>query len=315
VQDLEVSDTTTLFAVIGDLLWFSLHPFTQWLQLPLGSNIGAIPSIALLRVSEDEEILFVATSKAGLLYVRLVGSYPATISNYNTHGYLSVSDITTMQQAPYPMVGIAPPSKIFVAPAFGVWIPMTLPVAQINCLAQSASSGIVLIGTNEGVYRYNGGNAERVGLQGRSITTLNTTKDNTFYAGTDDGFYRSRTDGASWTRTDAGTVLTAVGTPWVLLPPTIESGSSWPVTVVLDTDDRPHEITGRVLSVLDELVLPSGHQRYRDAVVVRYSIENPGADPKPGRYAWLAYFVRDRGLVWLEESVDGDVVGTSVLLP
>jgi hypothetical protein len=314
VQDLDVSDTTTLFAVIDNSLWFSVNPFTKWMHIPLGTGVGLIQSIALLRISDDEEILFVATSKSGLLFIRLVDSFPTLVSYYNTRGHQSIRDITTMRNAPYPAVGIAPPSTLFIAPSFGLWIPVPIPVSQLNCLTQSALSGMVLIGTDEGLYRYDGVNTVLIGLQGRSVRTLTTTQDNTFYAGTDEGFYRSRSEGASWTRIDEGTVLCAVRTPWVLLPPNFESGTRWDATTILDDAGMQHTITGRVLSVLDELVLPSGHERYRDAVVVRYALETPDGGIDPEAYSWLAYFVRGRGLVWLEETAGGELVGTSILL-
>ncbi|MFA6232704.1 MAG: hypothetical protein WC824_00780 [Bacteroidota bacterium] len=315
VQDLEVSDTTTLFAVIDNVLWFSLNPFTQWMYIPLGSSAGLIQSIALLRISDDEEILFVATSKSGLLYIRLVDSFPTLVSYYNTRGFQSIRNITTMQDAPYPAVGIAPPSTLFIAPSFGLWIPVSLQVTQLNCLAQSALSGVVLIGTNEGIYQYNGVISASISLQGQNVSTLTTTQDNTFYAGTDGGVYRSRSEGASWTRIDGGMVLTAVRKPWVLLPPTFESGTCWEATTILDDADNQRTITGRVLSVLDELVLPSGHERYKDAVVVRYTFETSAGSLEQEPYVWLAYFVRGKGLVWLEESAAGEVVATSMLIP
>lgn len=315
VRDIEVSDTNAVFALVDNQLWLSEYPFTQWMNVPLGSSVGEIHSISLLSISDDEEMLFVATSKSGLICIRLVDSYPTLVTYYNTRGRVSISNISTLQGAPYPLVGIAAPSTLFIAPSFGLWLPATLPVVQINCLVQSALSGMVLIGTNEGIYRYSGANPVPSGLQGRRIHTLNVAGDNTFYAGTDEGFYRSRSEGASWTRIDGGTVITAVRKPWVLLPPTFESGTSWTAAQLVDDADHRHAITGRVLSILDQLVLPSGHGRYRDAVVVRYAFETSTGFPESGRYVWLAYFVRGKGLVWLEESSGGELVGTTMLLP
>ena len=315
VRDIEVSDTNAVFALVDNQLWLSEYPFTQWMNVPLGSSVGEIHSISLLSISDDEEMLFVATSKSGLICIRLVDSYPTLVSYYNTRGRAAIGSISTLQDAPYPLVGIAAPSTLFMAPSFGLWIPVTLHFDQINCLVQSRLSGVVLIGTNDGIYRYSGASPTPSGLQGRSINTLNVAGDNTFYAGTDEGFYRSRSEGASWTRIDGGTVLTAVRTPWVLLPPTFERESSWKAAELVDDAETRYTITGRVLSVLDQLVLPSGHGRYSDAVVVRYAFETSTGFPEPGRYVWLAYFVRGKGLVWMEETSGGELVGTTMLLP
>ena len=132
---------------------------------------------------------------------------------------------------------------------------------------------------------------------------------------TDAGFFRSRSEGETWTRIDGGMVLTGVRHPWTILPARFTNGDSWQAAVLLDSLDVRHEVTGRILSVVDELVLPSGSNRYEDAIVVRYACETASGAPEPGSYCWHAYFVRGKGLVCLEESVDGSTIGTSVLLP
>ena len=314
ISDIENSLSHVLYAVIDGQLWFSLAPYQTWVSFNIFPGTGDINDIAILPVSSREEVLLVATRSVGVATIQLQASIPAQIGYAELSGFENIRALSTSAGAPYPVVGISDPARIFLAPQTGLWIGVSIDSAvQPLCIAQAPARGTVLTGTSSGVYRYDGTPPAPSGLGGRSVHTLRAGSDGAFYAGTDDGFFRSLDDGRTWTRIDGGTVLRRYPAPWQLLPPRFAEGGSWHAIDLLRDTGGSVAVTGRVLHHLDELILPDGRGRFTDAVQVRYAAEQADGTARGDVPVWTAYFVRGTGLVALEESLAGTVVSRSFL--
>ncbi len=314
VQDLEISDPDYLFAVIDHSLWFSARPFLSWSRFMVQPGDGQINDIAILPLEKNQSLLLVATETKGIAYVQLVNSLPAQLVYSERSGYENVRCLVTSPRAPYAAVAISNPPLLFVAPGTGVWIGIPVPTsATLTCVAQSAMTGTVLVGSDQGIYRFNGQPPQASGLQGRMIRALHAGPDNAFYAACDDGFYRSPDEGATWTRIDGGSILARGTTPWQILPVSFDVGSTWHAATLSRTDGTTIAVTGEVLNHFDEIILPDERGRYDDAVVVRFTLGRvPGAG-SGNDYTWTVYFVRGKGIVCIEETSGGSIVAKSYL--
>jgi hypothetical protein len=67
-------------------------------------------------------------------------------------------------------------------------------------------------------------------------------------------------------------------------------------------------VTGRVMHHFDELILPDNRGRYENAIAVRFARESTAGEPAGQSYMWMGYFVRGKGLVYIEESRSASVV-------
>lgn len=303
VSDIESSQSDVLFAVIDRQLWFSRRPFLSWISFSTFPGGESINDIAVLPLGADEEVLFVATESFGIAYIQLHLSLPSQIGYSERSDFERVRKISTCTASPYPAVGLSDPAQLFVAPFPGVWVGIPLDSSIVTtAVAQAPTRGTVLIGSTTGIYRYTGAAPVRSGLHDRHVFALQSAADGAFYAGTDGGVYRSRDDGLTWARIDGGTVVTRYPAPWMLLPPRFDVGSVWHAVDIVGSGDVPMNVTGRVLQHFDELILPRDRGRFDDAILVRFAVERGDGTPSDGSPVWHAWFVRGRGIVYLEES-------------
>ncbi|MBR9974995.1 MAG: hypothetical protein KFF77_05395 [Bacteroidetes bacterium] len=314
VSDIESSQSDVLFAVIDRQLWFSRRPFLSWISFSTFPGGESINDIAILPLHAEQEVLFVATESLGIAYIQLNKSLPAQIGYSERSEFERVRRISTCAASPYPAVGLSDPAQLFVAPFPGVWVGIPLdPSLVTTAVAQAPARGTVLIGSTTGVYRYTGAMPVPSGLHDRHVLALRSAPDGAFYAGTDRGVYRSRDDGLTWTRIDGGTVITRYPAPWMLLPPRFAIGSAWPAVELLGGSGASMTVTGRVLQHFDELILPRDRGRFEDAMLVRFAMEGGNGAPSGSGPVWHAWFVRGRGIVYIEEST-GSVVSSRTFL-
>ncbi|MFA6233202.1 MAG: hypothetical protein WC824_03300 [Bacteroidota bacterium] len=313
VSSLEISGSDNLFAVINNRLWFAQRPFDAWAEFRLNPVSGNINDIAILETA-DQEILIVATEAMGIATIQLVQSMPAQIAYSEGFGFENVIQLSAVASAPYPAVGISNLPMLLVEPQPDVWIGIPVTTSSLlTCVSQSHTSGTILIGSATGIYRFYGSKPVIAGLQGRSIRTLQGSPDGAFFAGTEEGFYRSNDDGLTWTRIDGGSVMIRVTTPWQILPHGFAVGTTWNAASLSRANQTSVTLAGRVIHHFDEIFLPDNRGRYEDVMMVRYAEETPAGDVKAGSYVWTAYFVRGKGLVYLEETSGGQVVAQSFL--
>ena len=309
VGDIESSGSDFLYAVIDRRLWFARRPYLSWASFSLLPGNGEVNDIAILPVTENEEVLLIATESSGIAYVQLYESMPVQLGYSERSGYESIRSIAASAGAPYVAVGISDPPFLFVSPQAGLWVGIPFDDGNtLHCVAQSPSRGTVLVGSNAGIYRFDGNKPALSGLPGKLIRTLRASPDGTFYAGAEDGFYRSRDDGRTWTRIDGGSVLVRVEDPWQLLPTRFAVGVSWQAATLVGSDGIPFAVTGRVMHHFDELILPDNRGRYENAIAVRFARESAAGEVAGQSYMWMGYFVRGKGLVYIEESRSASVV-------
>lgn len=228
VRDLEASYPDRLFAVIDRSLWFARRPFTSWSLYMVQPGDGQINDIAILPLMNDVSLLLVATETMGIAYVHLVNSLPSQLVYSERSGYENVLCLAVSPKAPYPAVAISNPPLLYVAPQAGLWIGIPLSTsATLTCVAQSTTTGTVLVGSDQGIYRFNSDMPALAGLQGRRVRRLHAGSDDAFHAACDDGIFRSRDDGSTWTRIDGGSIVVRVNTPWQILPDRFDVGSTW----------------------------------------------------------------------------------------
>lgn len=309
VADVDADIDGAVFAVIEKQLYVRRAPSYDWAPFSISSIASGVNRISILPISNFESILFVARESDGLAQVYLLSSYPAQFSVSERYDSESLIDVRSSRTSPYAAVAVANPPKVYVAPqGLNLWASVPLLISDpLTAICQSDRSGTVLIGSENGVYRFDGAPAQQSGLQGEHVLSLHYGPDGAFYCGTRSGTYRSANDGIIWTRIDRGSVITRETTGLTLLPQTCSVASSWDAGSVIVDGSGPLPLTGRVLEHFDELILPDGHGRFDDVLVVRYARELPDGSRVDGAYFWTAYYARDRGMVYIEESTTGDV--------
>lgn len=309
VADVDADIDGTVFAVIDKQLYVRRAPSYNWAPFSIASIASDVNRISILPINSSESILFVALESDGLAQVYLLTSYPAQFSVNVSYNSESMIDVRSSPNSPYAAVVAANPPMVYVAPqGMNLWAGVPVTISDpLTAICQSDRSGTVLIGSENGVYRFDGAPTQQSGLQGEHVLSLHYGPDGAFYCGTSSGTYRSANDGIIWTRIDLGSVITRESTGLTLLPQTCSVGSSWDAGSMIVDGSGPLPLTGRVLEHFDELILPDGHGRFDDVLVVRYARELPDGSRVDGAYFWTAYYARDRGMVYIEESTAGDV--------
>ncbi|MBR9979306.1 MAG: hypothetical protein KFH87_14575 [Bacteroidetes bacterium] len=308
VADVDADIDGTVFAVIDKQLYVRRAPSYDWAPFSIPSIAGGVNRISILQVSSSESILFIARESGGLAQVYLLSSHPQfyMIVRYNSE---SMIDVRSSPNSPYAAVVAANPPVVYVAPqGMDLWAVVPVTISDpLTAICQSDRSGTVLIGSENGVSRFDGSPTQQSGLQGEHVLSLHYGPDGAFYCGTRSGTYRSANDGINWTRIDRGSVIVRETTGLTLLPQTCSVGSSWDAGSMIIDGNGPLLLTGRVLEHFDELILPDAQGRFDDVLVVRYARELPDGSRVDGAYFWTAYYARARGLVYIEESMTGDV--------
>jgi hypothetical protein len=308
VADVDADIDGTVFAVVDKQLYVRRAPSYDWAPFSIASIASGVNRISILPISSSESILYVARESGGLAQVYLLSSYPqfSMIVPYNAE---SMIDVRSSPNSPYAAVVAANPPMVYVAPqGMDLWAAIPVTISDpLTAICQSDRSGTVMIGSENGVYRFDGAPTQQSGLQGEHILSLHYGPDGAFYCGTRSGTYRSANDGTNWTRIDRGSVIVRETTGLALLPETCSVGSSWDAGSMVIDGSGPLSLTGRVLEHFDELILPDAQGRFDDVLVVRYARELPDGSRVDGAYFWTAYYARARGLVYIEESVTGDV--------
>jgi|GEM_PF-1554396 len=309
VADVDADIDGTVFAVIDGNLFVRRAPAFNWEPFSITSIATGVNRISILSLSDYESVLFVARESDGLAQVYLLSSYPAQFSVTERYDSESIIDVRTSRNSPYSAVAVANPPKVYVAPqGMNLWASVPLLISDpLTAVCQSERSGTVLIGSENGVYRFDGAPPQQSGLQGEHVLSLHYGPDGAFYCGTRSGTFRSANDGRIWTRIDQGSVMVRETTGLALLPQTCSVGSVWEAGSMIIDGSGPLPLTGRVLEHFDELILPNDYGRYDDVLVVRYARELPDGSRVDGTRFWTAYYARGTGMVYLEESASGDV--------
>ena len=309
VSDVDADIDGTVFAVIDKQLYVRRAPSYAWAPFSIASIASGVNGISILPVSAFESILFVARESDGLAQVYLLSSFPAQFSVSVRYNSEVMIDVRSSPNSPYAAVVAANPPMVYVAPqGMNLWAGVPVTIGDpLTAICQSDRSGTVLIGSESGVYRFDGAPVQQSGLQGEHVLSLHYGPDGAFYCGTRSGTFRSADDGRIWTRIDRGNVIVREKTGITLLPRTCSVGSVWDAGSMIFDVSGPLPLTGRVLEHFDELILPDGHGRFDDVLVVRYARELPDGSRIEDTFFWTAYYARDRGLVYLEESTGSDV--------
>ena len=188
----------------------------------------------------------------------------------------------------------------------GNWASVLIPAGyRLTTVCQSDHGGVVLIGSETGMLRFDGAPVQPSGLEGQQILSLHHGNDGAFYCGTTEGSYRSSSDGLQWTRVDRSPVLQRSPTGLTLLPATFAVGTHWDAGNIVIDSGRVAVLTGRVLEHFDEFILPENKGRFEDVVVVRYAQETPEGNRVQEEYAWTIYYARGLGPVYIEEYFQG----------
>ncbi|MCB2203848.1 hypothetical protein KQI65_03800 [bacterium] len=310
ISDIECDGNGALFVVIDGHLYVRHPERASWDPFPLPSLAENVTHIAIINYDFTHSMLFVGRHDGALAQIHLQSSWPTQLTTSDNPGTESIVQIRASLGSPYSAVAVAMPPVLYVTPEnSGFWASVPLPsTIRPTAVCQSDISGDVIVGTEDGVYRFDGSPVRRSGLEGQHVYSLHFGKDNAFYCGTGIGTYRSVDGGINWTRIDATPQIRQQQSGMTLLPASFAVGSSWTAGQVLTGGSVGVELHGRVLEHFDRLLLPGDRGTYNDVIAARYALEDATGSPQPGSYYWTIYFARDRGPVFIEEVIDNNIV-------
>lgn len=312
IQDLEADNSSGLFAVINNRLYYSAAPFNVWNALLVQPGNSDITDIALLRYSDREAIMIVGTEGSGIAEMYVVSGFPAALRYGLAASIGPIRRVATSTSAAFPVAAITGnPSQLLVAVESGLWLSVDVPGLELRAVTQSRSGANVFIATNNGVMMYDGVILRQRGLSGQNTASVVSTSSGELYCGTEEGTWRSRDDGLTWSRLDANAFTTRVRTGFVMLPARLWEGWHWEAGALVEQPGQERIIMGRVMRHLDELILPDNGGHYSDVLVVRYGQENEAGQLRRDTYSWTFYFARDFGPVLIEEFEGTTLVATS----
>ncbi len=315
VKDIAIDAGGVIFAVIDASLYVSRAPHTLWSEFTIPQLASNVTSIGILPLNPYQSTLYIGTVIDGIAQVLLQDSYPAHFGMTGRLGSERIEDVRTSYASPYGAVGIANPPMLYVSPGLsGIWasVPMS-GVSALTAVSQSDYSGTVLIGSNAGLFRFDGAPPVASGLQGSHIHALHYGADGVFYCGAESGSYRSADEGQVWTRIDRGNVVQRESGGFLLLPTRFAVGSSWDAGTLIEQGEGTKNLTGRVLTHFDEMLLPDDAGRYTDVMVVRYAAEHADGSAQGNGYSWTVYYAAGHGPVYIEEYENGTLAATTAL--
>ncbi len=306
-EGLVVSASGTLYAVIDGYLYQRSASTVAWEPFPISSLDDNVTSIAIFDLDKTRSMLLFGRGQSVLVHVLLVNSMPAQIMFPRSQTNETIIDLRCSATSAYPSVAIAdPPMLLISTQSTGAWASVPLPgIARPAAVCQSDYGGTVLIGTEAGMYRFDGAPLRRSGLDGEDVRSLHCGPDRAFYCGTRNGTYRADDDGAHWKRIDRSPVFQRSASEFTLLPNEFSIGSSWDAAKVRVGENSGRRLIGRVVEHFDEFHLPNGGYRFTDVIAVRYAQEGAGGELVPGEYYWNVFYARGQGPVYFEELMDG----------
>ncbi|MBN1448504.1 MAG: hypothetical protein JXA28_11280 [Bacteroidetes bacterium] len=312
VSEIAIDTHGTIFAVIDSRLYVSRGPSWTWELFSIPSLAVEVTGISLLPIGPDESILFIGREKSGLAQVYLLSSHPAQYYLGERLGTEAIVDVRASRLSTYAAVAAADPPMLYLAPAFsGLWVSVPISISTpLTAICQSDRSATVLIGSEHGIYRFDGSPPQLSGLQGKHILSIHYGPDGAFYCGTTSGTFRSADEGQIWTRIDEGSTIVREETGITLFPSTLSVGTNWIAGQLIVQGSGRVELRGRVLEHFDELLLPDDLGRYDDVLVVRYAEELPNGSRVGSTYSWTVYYARNIGPVYIEEHHEGALKAT-----
>ena len=306
-EGLAVNSSGTIYALIDGYLYQRSASIMSWEPFPVSSLDDNVTSIAILDLDQTRSMLLFGRRQSVLVHILLVNSMPVQISFPRSQTNENIIGVRCIATSAYPSVAIADPPMLHVSTQpKGTWASVPLPgIARPTAVCQSDYGGTVLIGTEDGLYRFDGTPVHRSGLDGKQVRSLHYGPDRAFYCGTTDGSYRADADGTHWTRIDRSPVLQLSPTGFTLLPSAFSVNSRWDAGSLVVGNKSGRRLSGRIMDHFNEFQLPNGGARFRDVIAVRYAQEDEGGDRLPGEYYWNAFYARDCGPVYFEEAIDG----------